>query len=781
MAVLPDSLDSVRKEAVDTLRSRLGALCDEADDKFFDLSQNAPPEEQSLYFEAMRELRVRRSAIVDGMCAATDRDFSALAGGDAAAGKPDSLTAAPDGLSLLDDDELDVSVAFQGMVARARDAAGNDLDHLRQRIGKVLQRGELDPERLPLHPARICEHFRSLVDGTAISLKGRLILYKFFERTVLESLRDMVAQANQTLIQAGILPEIKSARPRPTPSPDRSRAKGDADKAPPTRPAPAPSEPGGALSELLALARQALGVQGVHGGALPGGIPGMTAMPGQHAPVVAWQERPGGQLPVMIDGKLVAGGMFLQSDVPVHVIAPFELTELLTRLQQLQPAALPPPGQIIEHAELVDVKGGISELIDEAATTSPQAISGADDDLISVVSMLFDLILEDREIPPELKVLIGRLQIPMLKVALLDRNLFSMQEHPARLLLNAMAKAGTGWTKESDDGLYQRISDAIYSVLNEFIDDLGFFERLWHDFSAFVAEREKRMALIETRLRDREEGQARSEDAQQQVRAAITAMLGGRSLPDEVLTFVQECWQPVLYMTALREGVGSATWQQRSKALEVLVWCAQKPDKPDALTRQRALVPRLLISLRRGLDAAGNSVHGADARLDGLQAVLQRLGEGAEQHTVRVVTEVQPEAPKAIGDAPKPPTRPTDAVQVVRRSEDEVVIMAPPSPPDGNPPTDERWLQLADNLAPGTWIEFVEHDFKVRAKIAARIRVQNKYVFVNGRGVKIAEKTVTQLALDFEQGVARMVSDAALFDRALEGMIARLKTGQVAG
>ena len=47
-------------------------------------------------------------------------------------------------------------------------------------------------------------------------------------------------------------------------------------------------------------------------------------------------------MPVMQGGQLMAGGMIVQSDVPVHVIAPAELTNLLTRLQQMQPAMTQP-------------------------------------------------------------------------------------------------------------------------------------------------------------------------------------------------------------------------------------------------------------------------------------------------------------------------------------------------------------------------------------------------------------------------------------------------------
>ena len=50
------------------------------------------------------------------------------------------------------------------------------------------------------------------------------------------------------------------------------------------------------------------------------------------------------------------------------------------------------------------------------------SVGQVDSDVINLVSMLFDFILEDRQLHPVMKALIGRLQIPVLKVALSDKD-----------------------------------------------------------------------------------------------------------------------------------------------------------------------------------------------------------------------------------------------------------------------------------------------------------------------------------------------------------------------
>ena len=49
---------------------------------------------------------------------------------------------------------------------------------------------------------------------------------------------------------------------------------------------------------------------------------------------------------------------------------------------------------------------------------------------------MFDFVSADRQLPDAIKALLGRLQIPVLKAAMLDKEFFSRRKHPARLLVN---------------------------------------------------------------------------------------------------------------------------------------------------------------------------------------------------------------------------------------------------------------------------------------------------------------------------------------------------------
>ena len=78
-----------------------------------------------------------------------------------------------------------------------------------------------------------------------------------------------------------------------------------------------------------------------------------------------------------------------------------------------------------------------------------RALGRMDEDTLDLVFLLFEHVLRGNDIPEALKSLIGRLQVPFLKVALQDKSVFDDKHHPARRLLNHLAEAAMGWERRS--------------------------------------------------------------------------------------------------------------------------------------------------------------------------------------------------------------------------------------------------------------------------------------------------------------------------------------------
>jgi hypothetical protein len=109
---------------------------------------------------------------------------------------------------------------------------------------------------------------------------------------------------------------------------------------------------------------------------------------------------------------------------------------------------------------------------------------------------------------------------------------------------------------------------------------------------------------------------------------------------------------------------------------------------------------------------------------------------------------------------------------------DEIVVGATAEEEEGKSAPDDEFVQIARNVKIGTWIEFRDERGNVeRAKLSWVSPISAKYLFVNRKGLKVADKTVWGLATELRNKRAQILEDVPLFDRALDAIVERLKTG----
>ena len=92
----------------------------------------------------------------------------------------------------------------------------------------------------------------------------------------------------------------------------------------------------------------------------------------------------------------------------------------LTRIQRGDPSA--PTGGNPALATSLATPRTANVLRELRGTSLGSSLGHVDSAMLDIVAMLFDQIFAREEIPPRMKALIGRLQIPILKVAILDNS-----------------------------------------------------------------------------------------------------------------------------------------------------------------------------------------------------------------------------------------------------------------------------------------------------------------------------------------------------------------------
>ncbi|UVJ43332.1 DUF1631 domain-containing protein [Pseudomonas sp. LS1212] len=707
LARLPVALLQVRDIAVLQFRQGLQLLFDNADDTLFELADKARTSaDQSLFLQAMRDLRLERKSIERGFIQLFNDAFVRI--GQVAADELD-IPRPPtfDRLTLVSNDELEQTVALDAMVAKVLARDGVALGQLTRRFNVLLGK-PLDDHDNPLGPALLCDCFLRAGRSHGMDLKVKLIVLKLFENAVLRETGQLYGQANQLLGSLGVLPELKAL-------PDRRAGVRSASRSP--RPvSEAVAEPSSTQYEE--------GVQAV-----------FTSLRALLSPARVGSN-PG---------------------APASLLTSHDLMRLLTHLQHSLPISSAPSD--------CDVRGQLEQLLAQLGTRSGMArrIGEVEDDVITLVSLLFKFIASDRNLPDSLKRPISRLQIPLLKVALLDKSLFSRGNHPARRLLNEMASAaiGLGGHEEySHDGLCLRIEQIAQRLNDEFVDDPSIFSELLADFLAFSFEERRRSELLEQRTRDGEEGRAKAEQALLRVEHELNRRLHARILPQRVIGFIEAAWSKVLLLAWLKHGEASVQWQHGLSTLDDLIWSVEPHADAESRLRLLEVVPGLLKSLREGLAGSAFDPFATREFFSDLEALHVQAFECENEG----------------GDAP---TRSDSDIQQLAVVDEISLGTARPATlawPRGQLADDDAALLQVDLLRPGVWVEIQEDaEHSLRCKLATLIEASGKYIFVNCAGLKVLEKTRMDLALEFHHGQIRVLDEALLFDRALTAVARNLR------
>lgn len=443
----------------------------------------------------------------------------------------------------------------------------------------------------------------------------------------------------------------------------------------------------------------------------------------------------------------------LQAVAAAQPISTGDLLRLLSHLQHYVPATQAADdfelGQQLEQLLLrVSVRSG-----------TRRRIATADEDMINLVGLLFGYIHNDHNLPPSLRALIARLHIPLLKVALLDKGLFSRASHPARRLLNEIAAAAIGWEQGGEglrDSLHLRVERIIQRLLNDYTEDACLFAELLDEFLAFSHDERRRNDLLEQRTRDAEEGRARTLQARLRVQQVLNQRLRGRLLPQVVVQMLVQAWSQVLLLAWLKQGEGSQVWRDALATMDTLLASIAPHQACEQLLQQ---VPGLLKALREGL--AGVALDSSATR-----DFFQQL----EQLHLRACSAC---LPPLADDHP--------ALQEVRVAEDIVLALAeePACAPLHIADGFAAQLRQVQRLRIGTWVEVFDEDDPLRCKLVARIDSNDRLVFANRTGMKVREWSTGSLAQALQRGDARVLDDGLLFERALESVLEGLRQQQV--
>ncbi len=830
-------LDSCLRLAQERLPTLLADVLTQSDDVLFNLANTAGSSmRQNLFFDAMRELRLKRQDIETAFLDNFNRGYADaidLARTPARRG----VSVLSGELTLVGLDEVEENLAVNQFVDSMRTRCSQEIFALEKRLGVLFKAPELDDASNPLGPRAIGEALKRACQRLDANVEVKLTLYKLFDKLASFGLQQLYVELNRRLVQGDILPMLSAQAERAAPArrtrviiesgQDSVEAAGD-----------------DVFSTLQSLMQNAGGHGQGHGNSgAGGGGPSIVGL-GNGARHGAYGSNGAGAMggyatngfPILDGGAgpggFAGGGGNSAGHGADYMSVPL-LVEALTSLQR--------GGHGLSNGmghDLVSGGGsGTDGLINRGTSSGDGSFNGAfeasgvrsgtfnmlrglresgvvgqmaptQDLTLEIVSLLFDYILGDASIPDALKALIGRLQIPVLKVAILDKNVFSKKSHPARRLLDALGSAAVGWHEglQRSDILYAKIEEVVLQIVNDFDDDVGLFSTVLDDFTTFM-ERENAAA------NERADASSRSLHTRERlvlaklaVDEALHARTRGGEVREFVMQFLFDYWRQLLIITHVEAGLDSDEWRTQLGAVDELVWSVQSKATPEDRKALSSRLPALLKIIKGGMRTLEMapvdcsrflsmlaSVHVvsikqieessiAARKLARSESPVETSGEQTEAADRTV--EIDPASEEFIRQGlarlfERKGVEPVELDFDFSAMEAETVL---PEPIDSDAGI-ETYVELVTTLDLGDWVEFETADgLRIRGRFTWISPTSGRYLFTDLHGEKMQELTMIELAREFQlanASIIRAESDP-LLDRALGALIDKLEAESAA-
>lgn len=715
----------------DEMARLLGTMLNEFEQQQFRLADHARhPGIQASHMETLRTMRLGRADLVPRYLIGLEAALASIRDPRVAI-VPTTISVPFRHLSLVEDEAMDEESVMRDIAMRHESRSSLPLHLLGQRFGVLAGAPAFDAERIPTGPHALCRILREASQSLQIGLEARLLLFRTFDRTVMQQYTHLAETMNAMLDRDGVLPGLAYVpiRARPTQQNAEGLERRNVDRAPAppggTRGRRQDDDPRGTLREGARPHTAWLGESDPEAGGID-----------ESAAFALLQQLLSGRRDLI--GKLRPehkGRMQME-------LSGAEIQQALDNLQA-QPSMAPTGSP----RSLLDIKQSLlaqtRQLHGKGATLSRE-----DSDTFELLSMLYTQI--EREVRRDTPAvgLLARLQVPLLRTALQDRAFFVRQQHPARQLLNAVAESGATWlgNEEVEPQLTHHLRKAVEHVVEHFDDDPAAFETANRELQDHLQQMARKAEVTERRHVEAARGKEKLELAKRRSSEVIEAAVRDQRLPKFVRALLNQAWADVLTLTLLRHGEESEEWEQQLVATRHIVAATGKSGSAE---------PGLAERIETSLTQVGYHV-------DEATAIARRLttgiGEDEDDPATRTELAMKLKARGRLGEDPE---------------------TAKPKLPPRTVEEQAAYDQLR-MLPFGSWFEFVSNQQgdRTRRRLSWYSPITDNALFVNQRGQRVGEQSLDSLARMMTIGQARVVTSdrGRLVDRAWHSALNALRS-----
>lgn len=787
---IPESIQLAKRIFLKRLKELLNYMFDNVDDCLFEYADKASNNQQQMeYFDAMREIRLQKQKMTEVFFIEYEKRFKQSLSGKTDLSESSSNLAASisgiAGLSLVDEDDLELSLAVTNMTSKVQTLYREALIATSHRFSHVMSGSEFKSEHQPLSGKILCESFANAVESLSCEVPVKLIVFKLFDKYVVQRLAGAFDEVNGMFIGKGILPTIHYKSPVKSPA---SRAAATsapghdivdqfigeevayADSATTAPGQMSEQNVFGVMQQLLARNRMGMAgdgsaIAGAGGagfgqsaGVMSAGAGGIGTGTGSGSGVA------GGGYHTGASGSGSAGGQTYMVNDIINGLSGLQNQFTFYSQTNDQYGAAGADNAVAGASGMTSSSSGagqvstaqaikvqLVEALTDGNDAKKKALSDTESDVIDIVSMMFDFILDDKSLPDKLKALIAKLQIPFIKLAILDKSFFAKKSHPARQLLNELAYSDAYFEADEeldDDSLFKMIEEVVERVINEYESDEEIFQQLLDEFIEF-----REQELEANRL-----AKELMEHAKQSVAAEIEHRVRNNKMPEVIRSLLLKQWKDVMNSIGVRDGCEGIAWDAAIAVMDDLIWSVQPKLIVQEKSQLTKLIPRILNGLQDGLILIGYQQ----------QDIMQLFEELEQLHhaSLRGLSEVGIKRTSML------------SISGAEDDEEEIVLASEEALEYGafaDANTDSSFYYVVKGMEQGTWVTFTIDGQQKRGRLAWKCDFTGEYTFVDRKYKLVQDLTINDLLEQLDSGTAAICEEIPLFDRAVDAVVKGLK------
>lgn len=700
---------------VQYLNPRLKEFYDGLNDFFFDLAEAASNNvQQNQYFAAIGDTRKNNSELMREFAKNVNIIFQKFKNLDfiyfvelSAQTEHDRKT-----LTLIKEDDLDQKLAITNVTGKISQIYHEELYLLNQRFAEMAEVEEINNQSNPIGPDAIVNAFALSLSALKSENNIKLIIIKLFEKNMVESLGPVYKMVNKYLKKQGVLPTIKFEVKRNASHADQvsnsinylAQALSETD------------ENYKKIADILHQDPEQVQAQG-------------QQQSGEYTPekIIEFS-----QLTNALD-QIKAELLTDQELETKQTFSPLELKdELLRKLKSLK------------------------EL------TGKTTIKKADERTIDLIGELFQFLVDDRNLPETIQLVLSKLQLPYLQIALKDETFFSDKKNNARQLLNIMAQSSIGWTLETDEkGLFlSKIKEIVGFILKNHEKSIN-YEKLITRFLQFEQQVKKRALIAERRHSEKMSGRERLNKAKVEAAKVLKQALKAQKVPDVIRSLLLKPWANVLVLSELREKESPKLLKKYQKFVFDLVKAAN-PGSDKKTTK--LMIDKLCAIMEEGLVLVALQEQELKLKSKEVKKILMQTNGllKTNKHLAYI-------DPAEILKLSKEFNKQSSVAAYMKNDDDPTV-----APNNLNESKDEFHLASLD-VKVEDWLEFYTEEGIKRLKVSWISPISGKLLFVNGKGGREFDLFRVELAEKFRNEACRSLQQLPLIDRAMQSIAKKME------